>query len=321
MSETLVDVRQEFRTGHVTVEKKMAAATGTISLEPPDRAEILAILAADSDQRVSEKAQNALLTVHSSAFTTALARPDAAAKLLDYCSRNLADKSEIADALAANPSCSAEELSRVAPRLSVTGLQAMFEDLDRLTERPSLAIALLNHAPLSPDQRQQLEELKQGELDAKTLADAAADVEPDPGRRESLLQRVAKMKVIERVQLALKGGREERMMLIRDSCKVVQRAVLQSPKLSEREVESFAGMTSLTDEVLRIIANKRKWRKNYMIIKSLSNNPKVPLDVSLQVLPLIQTLDLKALSMNKNVPETLRSSALKLFRQRSSMRD
>jgi hypothetical protein len=321
MSETLVDLRQEFRAGHVTVEKKMAVATGTISLDPADRAEILAILGADADERVSEKAQNALLTVHASAFTAALARPDAAAKLLDYCSRNLADKSEIADALAANPSCSAEELSRVAPRLSVTGLQAMFDDLDRLTERPSLAMALLNHAPLSPDQRQQLEELKQGELDAKLLADAASDAEPDLGKRESLLQRVARMKVIERVQLALKGGREERMLLIRDSCKVVQRAVLQSPKLSEREVESFSGMTSLSDEVLRLIGSKRKWRKNYSVIKNLASNAKVPLDISLNLLPLIQTLDLKTLSMNKNVPETLRSAANKLFRQRSSTRD
>jgi hypothetical protein len=129
------------------------------------------------------------------------------------------------------------------------------------------------------------------------------------------------MKVIERVQLALKGGREERMLLIRDSCKVVQRAVLQSPKLSEREVESFSGMTSLSDEVLRLIGSKRKWRKNYSVIKSLANNAKVPLDISLNLLPLVQTLDLKSLSMNKNVPETLRSAANKLFRQRSSTRD
>lgn len=316
-----VELRQEFLSGHATLEKKMAVSGGTISLDPADRAELLCILAADPDERIVERAKNVLLSVHSSAFVAALGRADASSKLLEYCSRNLADKSEIADAVSANPGCSAEELSRVAEHLSVGGLQALMDNLERLTDHPSLAFSLLNHAHLSADQHQQLEELKQGEPDPRMLAEAAKEAVPDDNKRESMLQRIAKMKVIERVQLAFKGGREERMMLIRDACKVVQRSVLQSSKLTEKEVESFAGMTSLTDEVLRIIATKRKFRKNYIIVKNLLNNPKVPLDLTLQMLPLLQTNDVKSLSMNKNVPETLRSTAIKLNRQRGSNRN
>ena len=126
---------------------------------------------------------------------------------------------------------------------------------------------------------------------------------------------------VERVQLALKGGRGERLLLIRDPCKVVQRAVLQSPQLSEQEVEGFANMASLTDETLRLIAGNRKFRKNYTIIRALMFNPKTPLEVTLHLLPHMKPLDLKFLSTNKNVADTLRTAATRLQRQRTAERN
>jgi hypothetical protein len=126
------------------------------------------------------------------------------------------------------------------------------------------------------------------------------------------------MNVVDRVQLALKGGQEERMALIRDPCKVVQRAVLQSPKIGDREIEGFAAMASLTDEILRIIGTSRNYRKNYTVTKNLLNNPKAPLDVTLHLLPTIKQQDLKMLCLNKNIPDTLRMTAVKLQRQRQA---
>lgn len=76
-------------------------------------------------------------------------------------------------------------------------------------------------------------------------------------------------------------------------------------------------MTSLTDEILRLIAGNRKFRKNYAVVRNLLNNPKTPLDVSLHMLPMINSIDLKRLTSNKNVPETLRATALKLQRTRA----
>jgi len=119
------------------------------------------------------------------------------------------------------------------------------------------------------------------------------------------------------VQFAVKGGYEARRTLIRDTNKVVQRAVLQSPRLTDQEVEAFASMSNLTDEILRLIAANRVFRKNYVVVRNLINNPKVPLDVSLHLLPMINAVDLKKLTMNKNVPETLRTSATKLQKQRA----
>src|SRR3984893_14149454 len=128
------------------------------------------------------------------------------------------------------------------------------------------------------------------------------------------------MSVSERVQFAIKGGSEARRTLIRYSNKVVQRAVLQSPRLTDQEVEAFASMASLTDEILRLIANNRVFRKNYTVVRNLMNNSKTPLDGTLHMLPSLNAIDLKRLTMNKNVPETLRTSAMKLHRTRAASR-
>jgi hypothetical protein len=161
-----------------------------------------------------------------------------------------------------------------------------------------------------------LHEMRSTAIDHGALAEAALEAEPDLGKRQTLLQRLAVMTVSQRVQFAIKGGSEARRTLIRDSNKVVQRAVLQSPRLTDQEVEAFASMSSLTDEILRIIAKNRNFRKNYVVVRNLMNNPKTPLDVSLHMLPILNALDLKRLCTNKNIPETLRSTANKLQLQR-----
>jgi hypothetical protein len=110
------------------------------------------------------------------------------------------------------------------------------------------------------------------------------------------------------------------MLLIRDPNKIVQRGVLQSPRLTDLEVENFASMTNVSQEVLRLIANNRVFMKNYTVARNLTKNPKAPLDVTLHLLPRLTPLDLKHLTSNKNIPETLRSTAIKLQRQRSTAR-
>jgi hypothetical protein len=143
-------------------------------------------------------------------------------------------------------------------------------------------------------------------------------VEPDATKRQTLLQKMAKMNVVQRIQRAVKGGREERLFLIKDPNKIVQRAVLQSPRLTDLEVESFAAMANVSQEVLRIISVNRVFMKNYVVVKNLTKNPKTPLDVSLHLLPRLTPIDLKFLTGNKNIPETLRSTALKLQRSRTT---
>jgi hypothetical protein len=201
--------------------------------------------------------------------------------------------------------------------LSALGIQGLMEDLDRISSSHALAAAIEHSPNATAEQKNLIHELRGTTIDEAALAEAAAEAEPDNAKRQTLLQRLAKMTVAQRVQFAIKGGSEARRTLIRDSNKVVQRAVLQSPRLTDQDVEAFASMSTLTDEILRLIANNRKFRKNYIVVRNLLNNPKTPLDVSLHMLPIINAMDLKKLATNKNIPETLRTTAGKLQRQRS----
>jgi hypothetical protein len=316
------EVVEDLRRGRATRERKLAVCTGGAHLEPADRAEILAVLAGDPDEMIATRAGEAILSVTTESFVEAIKRENALPALFAYASRNLAEKPGICDALAENKNCPAEHLVQLARHLSSVATQALIEDLDRVSTSPALAAALEHSLSLTPEQRNQLRELHLPghPIDEAALADAAAAAEPDAERRQTLIQRIAKMTVAQRVQYAIKGGSDARRTLIRDANKVVQRAVLQSPRLTDQEVEAFASMSSLTDEVLRLIAGNRAFRKNYVVVRNLINNPKTPLDVTLHMLPMLNPQDLKRLTTNKNVPETLRTTAFKLQRTRAEQK-
>ena len=316
------EVLEDLRHGRAQRERKMAVCTGGAHLAPADRAEILTVLAGDTDEMVASRAQDALLSQPVESFVEALKREQALPALYAYAAKNLADKPGVCDAMVQNKNCGAEFLVPAVRHLSTLGIQALMEELDRVSESPALASALEQSSSLTAEQKSQLHELHGpgNPIDEAALAEAAAAAESDLARRQTLIQRLAKMTVAQRVQFAMKGGSEARRTLIRDNNKVVQRAVLQSPRLTDQEVEAFAGMTSLTDEILRSIAGNRAFRKNYTVVRNLVNNPKTPLDVTLHMLPILNAVDLKRLTTNKNVPETLRTTALKLQRTRTELK-
>jgi hypothetical protein len=309
----------EIHAGRATHERKLAICSGALSLPSVDRVELLCILAADPDERIATRSQEALLSQPLEAFLEALAREDAAPALFSWCGHHYADKPGVADAMVKNRACGPEHLVPVVLHLSTDCAQALMEELDRVSSSPVLAAALEHSTSITADQKQMLHELRGTTLDSATLEEIVA-AETEPHKRQTLIQELSKMTVSQRVQLALKGGSEERRALIRDVCKVVQRAVLQSPRLTDREVESFAAQSNLTDEILRSIASNRNFRRNYAVVRNLMNNPKTPVDVSLHMLPNLNPQDLKLLLTNKNIPETLRSTAQKLFRQRQAAR-
>ena len=140
------------------------------------------------------------------------------------------------------------------------------------------------------------------------------DYGPEPVTEDdklSIVQRIAKMSVPEKVRAAMKGSREMRGVLIRDSNKLVALSVLSSPKLTETEVESIARMGSVAEDVLRAIARVRAWIKNYTVVLALAQNAKTPLAISMNLLNRLQEGDIKKLSTNRNIPEALRIAARK----------
>jgi predicted transcriptional regulator len=291
-------------------DSKLAAA---------DRAELLTVLATDPDEEIADRASGMLFDQPVEAFVEALSRSDADHRLFEYCADTLGDMPGIADALARNAAAPVEALTPLAGLMSSNGIQSLLDNLDRLSSDEALGVALADSKAATKDQQELLQEIKaDAPIATKELAEAAEIAEPDVKKRETLLQKMAKMNIVQRMQRAVKGGREERLFLIKDPNKIVQRAVLQSPRLTDLEVESFSAMANVSTEVLRIISMNRVFMKSYVVAKNLTKNPKTPLDISLHLLPRLTPQDLKFLCGNKNVPETLRSTAMKLHRSRNT---
>jgi hypothetical protein len=144
------------------------------------------------------------------------------------------------------------------------------------------------------------------------------EFEANEQKRLTVLQRVSKLNVGKRIQLGFIGNKEERALLIRDTARLVQNAVLSSPKLTDAEAESFAGSKNLQENVFREIARQRRFLKLYPVVRNLVNNPRCPLDISLTLVKTLQVYDLKSLRHNKNVPDTIRKVAAKLYADKAT---
>lgn len=154
---------------------------------------------------------------------------------------------------------------------------------------------------------------------AAAAAPAKAPVKgkaPGGEQRGSTLQKISRLDIKGRIQLAMKGTKEERSLLIRDGTKVVALAVLESPKIADSEVEKFASQKNVLEAVLRQIPLKRRFMKHYGIVRNLVANPRTPLDISLALMKNLLVTDLKNLSANKDVSETVRKLATKMFKQK-----
>ena len=151
----------------------------------------------------------------------------------------------------------------------------------------------------------------------KILGEMQSEEEEIPGERVSMLNRIMKMGVKDRVKLGMKGDREARNILIRDPNRLVSSAVVNNPRISEKEVEMIASMRSISEEILRQIASNRQWARSYTIMHSLAKNPRTPIANSISIMSRLQLRDLVALSKNRNVSDAVRRQALRLHSART----
>jgi hypothetical protein len=133
----------------------------------------------------------------------------------------------------------------------------------------------------------------------------------------SVYQKILTLMTGQKAMLAMKGGREERSILIRDTNKVVALSVLKNPRLSELEVERIALMRNVSEEVLRAVGAGREWAKSYAIACALVKNPRTPPGISTNFIPRLTNKDLKLLVSDKNVPEIIRRNAKRTYEIRN----
>jgi hypothetical protein len=183
-------------------------------------------------------------------------------------------------------------------------------DIRLMAARGELGLRPHEHAAmvalLIGDSDPEIASAAKGSLDAgETPAVAEAEAPHD----QTTMERIAEMNPAQKLQLAMRGTREARAILVRDPNRLVAMAVLSSPKISESEVEHIAKMSNVSEDILRTIGQTRAWAKNYSIVSALARNSKTPIAVSLNLLSRLMEKDVKALTTDRNVPDVVRLAA------------
>jgi hypothetical protein len=120
------------------------------------------------------------------------------------------------------------------------------EIADANMNRPDILRLLVENPDIPDEVRQQAAQILNVPVKQKT---EIVRVRKSPEERaQTILQRIQKLSVSERIQLALKGGKEIRTILLRDNNKEVSLTVLDNPKLTETEIELIARSRSISDE-------------------------------------------------------------------------
>lgn len=224
---------------------------------------------------------------------------------------------QIADELRARGKGAAAEFIESADLLSGSGLTA--DDLWLIAEHIEVDDAEIDESWLPSERYEELvmETAEQQIANLQRVIQHETIEVGDPSKeRVSLIRRIMMMNPKDRLKMAMKGDREARGILVRDANKVVACAVINNPRLSEKEVENIASMRTVATEALRMISMNRAWTRQYPIIHNLARNPRTPIPTTIGILPRIRTKDLLNLSQNRNVPEQVRRHAQRLGQAR-----
>jgi hypothetical protein len=331
---------------------KLAAARGTLPLPRHELIVALVQLSADQDGEVAAESRKALSATPQELLQGVLEDPKTPATVLDHFGLDKSTPAPLLRALVLNPSSTDALLLELAQSSDPGVLDDLVGNETRLAAHPEIAQRLKANPALTRDSRRRITELEEHVLgnaapeyvlprqeappeevplpeDLEAIPEEGLDGVPAPMleipltpeeqaaeealRRTPLFQRIVRMSVAEKIQAALKGNSEERSILIRDPSRLVASSVLKSPKLSEQEIENFAKLRNVTEEVLRVIGNHREWAKAYSVAHALARNPRTPTGISLTMLNRLVIRDLKNLGIDKNIPEVIRRSAKRLY--------
>ena len=340
---------EQFRRGGVPRELRLMAAQGALPLKPEDLLDLLTDLVKDPDAEVEEAAKGALAGFPAADFLPILKSRETPPTVLAWA-LTFRPERELREAVLQNTSLADEAIETLARSLSTELAELVVINQVRLLRRTSLLEVLEANPSLSNDQRRRLRELRETfKIGAKGEPPPPPAAAPTPAPRPSAtveppvvetpisedealvtylsheerkeaekvstVQKIYRMNTAEKVIAALKGNRQERAVLVRDPNRLVSAAVLGSPRLSEPEIEAFSAMKNISDEILRQIGNHREWVKKYAVMSNLVKNPRTPIAVSMSLVSRLSPRDMKAVTLDKNVPEAIRKYAKKFVRE------
>ena len=338
---------EQFLKGQVPRDLRLLAAQGALPLKVADLLELLEHLSHDPDAAISGPAGETMRKIPLAEALPVLRDRDTQPAILSWALALRAEP-ELLAGLLQNMATPDDAIRAVAGGLSEALVELVVINQVRLLRATTLLEATESNPNLSNDQKRRLRELREsfriGQtptqppaapvpapapplqlppepepppiLDAdEAVAHYLTDEERGETDKISTVQRIYRMTVAEKVILALKGTREERNILIRDPNRLVASAVLGSPRLTDAEIEAFAAMKNVSEDVLRRVGSNREWMKRYPVLVNVVKNPRTPAGIGLGLVARLNPRDMKSLSTDRNVADVIRKGAMRFIKQ------
>jgi hypothetical protein len=162
------------------------------------------------------------------------------------------------------------------------------------------------------------DELLEEEEAGTEAEEESGDVQRSPDTlNQSVYIKVSVLNVGQKIKLSLLGNREARAILVKDPNRIVSRAVLKNPRITDSEVVQIAQSKIVSDEILREISESRKWTRLYQVKLALVTNPKTPPHISIGLLKQLREFDLRGLRWNKNLSGVVATAVKNMMKERN----
>jgi len=322
----------------------LLAAQGLLPLPAGELVTLQVALADGQDVEAAGLAAESLSAMEPRLVSTFIAQ-DAPEDVQRWFAGNSSSR-EVIEALLRRRDVPTDVLLQLAPRLGADLQEMLLLRQDRITQAPDLLVALEGNPQLSSFATRRIRELREhllgGLMQERQAQEAAEAVEEDvpehvvlaaieevratvpPGDGEveentRLTEgQLRQLPVSVRLKLARNAPRTLRQFLIRDSSTLVAIAVLQSNPVSDSDIEQYARSRNVVPDVLEFISKQRPWVGKYQVMLNLTCNPRTPLPIALRLINQVSVRDLRNMGKDRNLPEAVRSSALRLFKVKSA---
>ena len=338
--------------GSAPLQVRAAAARGALPLPRVVLTRLHLHLLDDPEDQIRSDAQSSLDALDGGELKTVLGDPGCAPEVLQHFAGHAVKDEALAETVVFHPEVPDGALVVFAAKGNASIIDLVLTNQERLLKAPKLLDTLTLNPALRPDQRGRILDLldrfvskstetgdaiEDGQDDAENLEEMARILDIDVGELfasseildgeefeeaedpeiRGAYRRILTLNTAQKAMLALRGGREERLILIRDSNKVVALCVLRNPRMNEQEINAISQMRNVSDEVLRVIGTRAEWVKSYAVVASLVRNPRTPPAISTNFISRLNNFDLKHLLRYKNVPEMIRKMAKRTYDMRN----
>jgi hypothetical protein len=354
MDYTPEQILEMLRAGEVPADLRGSLARGIFPLGPAAMLESLILLSDDDEGEIRDEAVKSLRKVPPSLVLGVCSAKATSPALLDSLARLFSRNDQLLEKILLNPAAADVTLAYLAtlphPTLleilglnqgRIQGAPVILKNLRENTATPALILRLWDEREARRKDRAERREAARAQEDEEKEEPLSEDLAPlfidngeggagktDKGRggraeelkKLTIHQMLKEMTAGQMVALAVKGNGEVRKILIRSKNRIIATKVLQNPRITDSEVEHIAKSTNVSEDVLRIVGNKREWLRQSLVMRALVNNPKTPAGISMGLLKRLSLRELEILSKNRNVPEVLRNTSRKMYKTKLEMR-